>query len=596
LRATAPRPGAAGAGDDGLATRVTAPVAVVGSGRRPARRSGYNSGDSNRERTRMNLTRRDLLRLGGVGLAMAGAGSDLARPGPAEAQQPRRGGVFRLSGFDPQGFDPHQTLSYRSMTILSMTHSRLVRVKAGPTVRPGSTPIEADLAESWSRPDATTWVFKLRRGVRWHPKPPVNGRELTAEDVVYTYERFMTIKGNQARSLLDPVDRVEAPDRHTVRFRLKEPFAWFLDVMASTSMLIVAREAVDAHGDLKRAESCVGTGPWMLEGYEPNVRLTLARHPEYFVSGLPYADGVEVSIDQDHATRFANFAAGKYDFGPEYNMVLRRLDLETARQRRPGLRTAEFVLPNMNMTWMKLDQAPFADVRVRRAMAMALNWKDLVAANAWAHGHGVQNPAIPAAFRDWSIPLDQLPPEGRRLYTQDIPAARRLLTAAGLPDGFATTVETTAGYGSDYMDGVQAMLANWKAAGIQTDLQLKEYGAFLATTIAGKFERVALGLFGGWTDPDSYLYRLYIPGQASNAGGVDDPRLTDMIRLQRRTFDPARRREILYDIQRYLSRQCYYIYGPSFRVVVAWDPAVKDFAPNIGHDYGGRLMAAWLDR
>jgi peptide/nickel transport system substrate-binding protein len=546
----------------------------------------------------MDVSRRDLLKLGGAAFAAGAAGPaiDLLRPQSAGAQAPKRGGVFRISGFDPQGFDPQLTLSYRTMTILSMTHSKLVKVKAGPSVPPGTTPLEPDLAESWSRPNDRTWVFKLRRGVRWHPRPPVNGRELTAEDVRYSYERFLSLKGNQARSLLDAVERVEAPDRYTVRFVLGEPFAWFLDVLASTSMLIVPREAVEQFGDLKKAEACIGTGPWMLERHEPNVRVTLARNPNYFVAGLPYVDAVEISVDPDHATRFANFAAGKYDFGPEYNMVLRRLDLEVARQRKPGLQTAEFILPNMNMTWMKLDQAPFNDLRVRRAMAMATNWHDLVAANAWAHGHGVPNPAIPAAFHDWSIPLSDLPPEGRALYDHNIPEAKRLLAEAGYPNGFSTPVETTAGYGTDYMDGVQATLANWKAAGIETDLKLKEYGAFLASTLVGKFEKLAVGLFGSWTDPDSYLYRLYVPGQPSNVGGVDDPKLTEMIKLQRRTFDTRKRREIIFDIQRYLSKQVYYHYGPSFKVVVAWDAAVKNFAPNIGHDYGGRLMAAWLDR
>jgi peptide/nickel transport system substrate-binding protein len=545
----------------------------------------------------MNVSRRDVLKLGGTALAVGAMNArvDVAASSAAEAK-PKRGGVFRISGFDPQGFDPQQTLSYRTMTILSMTHSRLVKVKAGPSVRPGTTPLEPDLAESWTQPNETTYVFKLRRGVRWHPKPPVNGRELTAADVVYTYQRFMTLPGNQARSLLDPVEKIDAPDRYTVRFQLKEPFAWFLDVLASTSMLVIPREAVEAFGDLKRAEACVGTGPWMLESHVPNVRVTLVRHPEYFVAGLPYADGVEISVDKDHASRFANFVAGKYDFGPEYGMVLRRLDLEAAKNRKPGLQTAEFVLPNMNMTWMKLDQSPFNELRVRRAMAIATNWRDLVAANAWAHGHGVPNPAVPAAFREWSIPLAELPAEGRALYEHSIPEAKRLLAAAGYATGFSTPVETTAGYGSDYMDGVQATLANWKAAGIETELRLKEYGAFLATTIVGKFEKLAVGLFGGWTEPDSYLYRLYIPGQPSNAGGVDDPKLTEMIRLQRRTFDERKRRDILYDIQRYVSTQAYYLYGPSFSVVVAWDAAVQNFGPNFGHDYGARLVAAWLDR
>jgi ABC-type transport system substrate-binding protein len=75
---------------------------------------------------------------------------------------------------------------------------------------------------------------------------------------------------------------------------------------------------------------------------------------------------------------------------------------------------------------------------------------------------------------------------------------------------------------------------------------------------------------------------------------VDDPKLNEMLRLQRRTLDVAKRREIVYDIQRYLAEQAYYTFGPSVSTVAAWDPRVKNFSPNIGHDYGGRLMAAWL--
>src|SRR5205807_9210707 len=129
---------------------------------------------------------------------------------------------------------------------------------------------------------------------------------------------------------------------------------------------------------------------------------------------------------------------------------------------------------------------------------------------------------------------------------------------------------------SDYMDGVQAQLQNWKAAGIESELRLKEYGAFLATTLAGKFDKVALGLFS-WTEPDSYLYRLYVPGQPSNAGGVNDAKLTEMIGLERRTFDARRRREMLCDMQRYLSQKGYYFYGPSLSVSVARGGAVRTF-------------------
>ena len=88
--------------------------------------------------------------------------------------------------------------------------------------------------------------------MRWHNKPPLNGRELIAEDVKFTYDRFLTEKANPLRFMLDPVDRVEVVDRYTVRFRLKEPFVWLLHMLANpTGTWIVAREMVDKYGDLK---------------------------------------------------------------------------------------------------------------------------------------------------------------------------------------------------------------------------------------------------------------------------------------------------------------------------------------------------------
>src|SRR6185369_3843469 len=153
-----------------------------------------------------------------------------------------------------------------------------------------------------------------------------------------------------------------------------------------------------------------------------------------------------------------------------------------------------------------------------------------------------------------------------------------------------------AGYGPDYMDAVQVFMKNLKNAGVEVDLKLKEYGAYVGSVLLGKFDKAAGGLLGAWNDPESYLYRLHMPGQTSNGSGVNDAKLTEMIKLQRRTGDVAKRREIVYDIQRYLSTQVYHLYGPSANVVSAWEPHVKNFAPNFGHDYGGRLMVAWLDR
>jgi ABC-type transport system substrate-binding protein len=96
------------------------------------------------------------------------------------------------------------------------------------------------------------------------------------------------------------------------------------------------------------------------------------------------------------------------------------------------------------------------------------------------------------------------------------------------------------------------------------------------------------------TDPDIYFGAL-LPGNPLNTSGVNDPKLTEMIKLQRRTFKEGKRRDIVHDIQRYCSQQVYYAYGGSVSVVSAWQRNVRDFGPNIGHDYGGRLMYAYFE-
>jgi len=543
------------------------------------------------------VSRRTALKVGAGALALGVAGLGRA-PECAEAQTPKRGGVLRLTfQADPVHFDPHQTISFVTMVPLSFVYSLLVKVKAGPAVKPMTYPIEPDLAESWTQPNDTTYVFKLRRGVRWHPKPPVNGRELTAADVKYTYERFLTIAGNPNKPVLEYVDKIEAVDKYTVKFTLKEPNAWFLDLLASTSTWIIAKECVEKFGDLKKVESVVGTGPWMLERWEPNVRLSYVRNPNYFVSGLPYADGVDVLIDKDPASRLATWLSGKSDFGPEYQHAVRWLDAPVARQRKPGLQTAEYTWLTSGAIGFKLANPPFNDLRVRRALGRATNVAEVFESLAFSQGHWTPNPIVPAAFAEWSIPIDQLGPEGRKLYEFNTAEAKKLLAEAGHPNGFKTAVEAPAAvYGPDFDDFVQIIIKNWKAAGIESDLKLKEYGAFISSTIFGKFDGMFIGLRGAWADPEAYFYRWYMPGQPLNVWGVNDPKLTDMIKLQRRTFDVAKRKQVIYDIQRYVADQG--LFGPdgSIRILSAWDAHIKNYGPNNGFDYGGRLMAAWIDK
>jgi peptide/nickel transport system substrate-binding protein len=212
----------------------------------------------------------------------------------------------RIRGWDPAHFDPHLTINNYTNYMLSFVYSRLVRHKVGADVQPGTFPVEPDLAQRWEELDDTTYVFHLRKGVKWHNKPPVNGRELVAEDVKFTYDRFLMEKGNANRFLLEPVDRVEVVDRYTVQFLLKEPYVWLVNALAYPwSMWIVAPEVVQQYGDLKKPETAIGTGPFVLERYEPNVKAVFTRNPDYFRQGQPYVDGVEWLIIPDESTSLA---------------------------------------------------------------------------------------------------------------------------------------------------------------------------------------------------------------------------------------------------------------------------------------------------
>ncbi|PYN99725.1 MAG: hypothetical protein DMD91_12050 [Candidatus Rokuibacteriota bacterium] len=541
----------------------------------------------------MDLRRRDLLALSGLAVA----GATLA-PATLFAQTPKRGGTVTLRLWDPPHFDPQLIVAYKTQVIYSFTHNRLLKHKAGPAVQPGSFVLEGDLAESWAQKDDLTYVFKLRKGVRWHAKPPVNGRELTADDVVYTFERFRAVPGNPQAYMLATLDRVEAVDRSTVKFTLKEPFAWFLDVVANPMTLaIIPRECVEKFGDLKKAEATIGTGPWMLESYRVNSGMTLVRNPAYFVAGQPYVDRVEIVVDEDNASRIASFMAGKYDLGWEFPGSINRTDWvqikDGLQKKRPNLKTAEFPSNVAVKLYLRNDRPPFSDIRVRRAVSHAINRQAVI--DSVLEGVGVMNASVPAALKEWALPVNQLG-EGARYYRHDPAEARKLLAEAGHPRGFSTVLDFHSFGSTALVDGMQLVLKDLKDVGIDAKLNQKEYGAFVSTTVLGNYEGMVYGPATPFLEPDNYLYTLYYPGHPRNMARVNDPVIADMLTRQRRIQDPPKRREVIHEIQRYLAVRQYNIEGPSGVLIAVWDGALKNYEPNLGYDYGGRLAAAWLDR
>jgi peptide/nickel transport system substrate-binding protein len=541
------------------------------------------------------MSRRELLK---TGLA---AGATLSafpfaqppRAWGAEAGQPRRGGLLRVRGYEPVHFDPHLTISFKTHTTLSFVYNKLVRHKVGADVPPGTFIVEPDLAERWEELDDTTYVFYLRQGVKWHNKPPLNGRELVAEDVKFTYDRFLREPGNPNRYILDSVDRIEVVDRYTVKFFLKEPYVWFVNALAySTSMWIIAPEMVQQFGDLKKPETAIGTGPFLLERHEPNVKTMFKRNPDYFRQGEPYVDGVEWLVLDDESTGLAMYRTGQLDCGPAGNWSVRQQDVEALKKSHPHLVYHDFLSQTTQAIMMRTDMAPFNDVRVRRAISHAIDRQSLIEA-VW--GRGAPTAAVSRGLVEWSLPIDHLG-VGAKYYQYDPKEARRLLADAGFPKGFKTQLTATTGYGRDLVDDVQLVQHFLKDVGIEAELKLQEFGAYAATTQQGKFEGLVRGPFGIAWEPDAPLYRAYAADSSWNTGHVNDPKLTAMLKEQRRTKNLEVRKKIIFEIQRYVAEQQYYVYLNSTTYTGSWQPYVKNFAPQHSFDYGNRVAALWLER
>jgi peptide/nickel transport system substrate-binding protein len=357
-------------------------------------------------------------------------------------------------------------------------------------------------------------------------------------------------------------------------------------------MWIVPREVVDKYGDLKRAEAAIGTGPFMLDRYEPNVKTVFKRHPDYFRPGQPAVDGVEWLVMEDEAAQLAAYSSGQVDCAPWHWWVVRQQDLAPIRKSHPQLVFRDFISPVTNGIYLRTDKPPFNDVRVRRAVSHAVNRQAIIDA---VFIKGEVSPAISRGAPEWSPRIDQLGP-GAQYYRHDPKEARRLLAEAGFPQGLKTQLNVTAGYGSDAMDSFQLALRHLKESGIDAELKIQEYGAYISTTFLGKYEGMAMGPFSIAWEPHSVLYGMYMPENTRNSSHVNDDRMTGMLKEQMRIKDVEARRRAVFDIQRYAAEQQHYVYLYNTGLTASWQPYVKGYAPNPTFDYGSRAAALWLDK
>ncbi|HXH83726.1 MAG TPA: ABC transporter substrate-binding protein [Candidatus Tectomicrobia bacterium] len=514
---------------------------------------------------------------------------------PASAQQPRRGGVIRIADREAPNLDPHLSISFLTHSWASMAYSQLVRFAYGPDQKhPADFTIMPDLAEKWEYASPTTVVFTLRKGVRFHNKPPVNGREVTSADVKWSLERFRAKSGFKSR--LDDVQSIETPDKYTVRITTKEPFAPLLNHLASpTFTAILPREVEEKLGDFNRPEAVIGTGPFVLKSYQKGVRIVWERNPDYFVKGLPYVDAVELEITPDANTRLSLLRAGKVDFGHMWGYASVE-EGKSLQKTNPEIVVTPTQIIGQGLIYMRTDQPPFNDVRVRRAVSLAIDrkaWND-----ALFFGEGcIDSGPVPCAMKEWKLEASAMDPaKAKYLVGYDPAEAKKLLAEAGHRNGFTTPAFHWPGYAPPWRSIYELVADNLGKIGIQVELKPEEYGKYISTTYLGKFEKMAIGPITPFTEVDDWLYGTHAPEQPNNRSHVADAELNRMLVAQRRELDPKKRKAIVDDIQRYLADKAYYVYFPNSPQYISHARHIKGFKHHDGYGMGPKFAHTWIDK
>jgi peptide/nickel transport system substrate-binding protein len=528
-------------------------------------------------------------------LLLATVASTARAQGPTAGEKPRYGGIVRMAEREPPNLDPHLNVSFLTQNAASMVYNGLVRLTyASEQQNPTDLTIMPDLAERWEYTDDRTLVFYLRQGVKFHNKPPVHGRELKAQDVKYSMERFAAKSG--FRSRFDDVDRIEVVDDYTVKIITKHPYAPLLTHLASPSYhVILPQEAETQYGDFNKAEAAIGTGPFMVERYERGVKLIFKKNPDFFIKGLPYLDGIEWQITPDAAARLSLLRAGKVDFLHVHGFLAGE-EAIPLQQTNPELKVTKFHSLSQGMIYMRTDQAPFNDVRVRRALSLALNrqaWLD-----ALEFGEGcIDTGPIPCALTAWKLEAKEMDPaKAKYLIGFDREESKRLLAEAGHPNGFTTPMHHFPGYLAPWPSRYELAVDELSKVGIKVEMKPQEYGDYISTTYLGKFDGMAMGGITPFLEVDDWLYGAFHPGQPNNRGHIDDPELNPMLIAQRRELDPEKRKQIVHNIQRYLADKAYYVYIPHGLFYYTHQPHLKGSAPKIAFTMGHRLIAAWLEK
>jgi len=403
---------------------------------------------------------------------------------------------------DPNGFDPGMVMSILTPTVY-FTHDKLIKgdwgkgpAGTGETDWLGYVTCNWDclgpsIADSWEYSEDGTIIFHIHKGAHFWNKAPVNGREITADDVVYSINRQWSAPTGFHTVSWGAVNRptsIKALDKWTVEIKVNPDMVGMHLDQTGAFLYIEPHEVIEKYGNANDWHNIVASGPFMITDYVPGSAITFSRNPSYWgvdpnhpENQVPYVDGMKRLIIPDSSTRLAALRTGKID----YLQALSIDDFKLIHQQHPEMLTQNiYGHPNFLVARVDKPELPFADLRVRQAMNLALNQQEIL--DGFYDGQGE---VLSWPWYSWKtnakayIPLKDLPAEpttpdsrcgAQELFGYNPTKAKQLLAEAGYPDGFKTHIACT----TTQVDLLSICKEQLSEVGIDMELQVMEQGVF----------------------------------------------------------------------------------------------------------------------
>ena len=486
-------------------------------------------------------------------------------PIPTADPKARRGGVLNIAARTVvDDLDVHREFS-PTLTAFGpgIVYSRLLRFVTGPDVETPSLAVECDLCESWVWESATKLRVALREDVRWQTITPVNGRDVTAADVVASFGRQRT-PGWPNAALLQNIESMSANGNDVV-FSLKSPDADFLLALADGHSKVLPVELAE-RDDLSDGPF-IGSGPWSIDAISPGTRYAFAANLNYYERGFPYLERLNVFVLPDEDTRRAAFLTKTLDIDE-----VKPDEWSTFQGRNSGAGTTRYSPPGAGIELaLNVESPVFQNIDVRRALFMALDpWS--LNQEVWS-GLATVAGGLPAIDRSWLLDETTL-----REHLADPNKARQMLR------GVTPALELHfADFGDNYLRYGEGVRDQLKAVGFDvklTPLNPTRYNARIWRD--GRFQAY-LGPTPPVSVPNDYLFGLVHSTGRWSKTGYANAGLDDLIRGQGAELDGAARQSMVNDVSETLLLDGVRFMPAAQVQAWSWWPRVKNLHVNFAN-------------